>query len=69
MTRLKEPCPECPQPEACWNYGKKPDPDNPGGKWKIVGWFDCDRLPQNSAVREEDRQNPTRKTKCDEVIP
>jgi hypothetical protein len=54
--RLPEPCADCPQPEGCWNYGKEPDPDNPGGKWKTVGWFDCDRQTasvQRPAVPEQ----------------
>lgn len=46
-TIRKTPCEPClaeyMQGAECWNYRKEPDPNNPGGPWKIVGWFHCHR--------------------------
>jgi hypothetical protein len=38
-------------PESCFNYGKKPNPDDPDGPFIVDGWFDCERL-KSTIVRK-----------------
>lgn len=51
----KQPCGPCLKEfmagAECWNYGKEPDPANPEGPWKIVGWFHCHRGIQDENSR------------------
>lgn len=52
----KTPCAPCAAEymggAECWNYGKEPDPENPDGPWKIVGWFHCRRgIVETEAVK------------------
>lgn len=39
--RLQDPCEGCLEPHYCWNYGKERNPENPDGRFRIVGWFEC----------------------------
>lgn len=53
--RRDGPCEDCPAMQECWNYTKEPDPDNPGGPWRIKSWFECD-IPgdENGTVANKD---------------
>lgn len=61
----ENPCETCPEAWngsfGCYNYAKEPDPENPGGPWRIKGWFDCDE-EERMGRSHKDRDAPIKPT-------